>query len=373
MARRLRHLFRQPDHFDWFSAYLDERGLQKRWRLLTVAFTLTLAAIPIMMLGSPTGPDHRTTMVVSCVASLVAAVSALAWLTNWPTRQQSTLFCLAAIGCIGATCLSQSSAYGALMGCTAFAVIGGFIAFFHNLALVCLSLAVAMACAVTSAVRLIVSTGDIPLALSAFLIVLGLNIGVPFGIHSLAHTLRSDLRSSGHDSLTGVLTRRAFYQSAYALLMRGQGTYLIVILIDLDDFKRLNDTLSHQAGDRALIEVGTVLRGACPETAVIGRVGGEEFVVAVTADVADPDVLADRLCRAIALTPTQVTASIGTAYAPLSHATTSGHFDLIDGLIHQADVAMYGAKRAGGNRVQHSGQGYPPVRPAADRAPRHRP
>lgn len=355
MVRSITRWWQHADQFDWFSAYLDERGLQNRWRGATFIFTALLAVIPVALIRSPTGPDHPVTVTASVCAALSAGAGGLVWLTRWPTRRQSTLFALLATAAIATTCLSQSNPYSGLVGCTTFAVIGGFVAYFHTVALLSVNLAAALICAAATTYRLVVNTGDIALAASACLIVLALNTGVPFGIHSLTHTLRRDLRSSGHDPLTGLLNRRSFYHSAYELLMRGRdGAHLVVVLIDLDNFKKLNDTRGHAVGDQALAEVGSVLRDFSSDTAVIGRIGGEEFVIADSGDVADLAAFTERLRHAIATMSVPVTASIGTAAGAVPSTSTAANLNLIDSLIDIADAAMYEAKRAGGDRVCHS-------------------
>jgi Diguanylate cyclase, GGDEF domain len=84
---------------------------------------------------------------------------------------------------------------------------------------------------------------------------------------------------------------------------------------------------------------------------VIGRAGGEEFVIADIDSVTNPAEMAERLRQAIAGLPMQITASIGTASAPVDTDIDRG---LIDGLVGAADAAMYDAKRAGGNRIRQS-------------------
>lgn len=355
MGRSPTSWLNQPDQFDWFSAYIRERDGQTLWRAATVIFTLTLAATPAALLWSPTGPDHPLTIVVSVAAAAIGAAAGGLWLFRWPTRRQSMLFGMAATLCIAATCLSQSNPYSSLMGSTTFAVIGGFVAYFHTVGSVAAVFGTAMLTAAISAFRLMSSTGDLALTASSFLIVLALNAGVPFGIHALARALTSDLRDSGHDPLTGLLNRQAFHQSAYELLMRHTDprvAHLVIALVDLDDFKRLNDTQGHSVGDEALAGVGKALRDTCRDTAVIGRLGGEEFVVAECHTTVDPAAMAERIRHAISAIPFPVTASVGTANARLTDAGPATP-DLIDRLIRIADAAMYDAKRAGGNRVSH--------------------
>jgi diguanylate cyclase (GGDEF)-like protein len=344
----------QSDQFDWFSAYLKDRNLDTPWRAATVGFTILLAALPVMMIWSPAGPDRVAPVVLSIVAAVFGVIGAGLWLARWPTRRQSLLFCLMASASIAATCLAQSDPFEGLAGCHTFAVIGGFIAYFHTARHLVANLAVAMACAAILAARLADATGDVPLVVASLITITVINIGVPFGIYSLVHTLRTDLRSSDRDSLTGLLNRRPFYLSAYELLMRHRGspdTYLVVLMLDLDNFKRLNDTQGHAAGDEALVSIGSILMETCGSAAVIGRAGGEEFVIADIDGAADPAAMAERLRQAIAALPIRITASIGTASAPL--ATAEADQQLIDRLVRTADIAMYSAKRAGGDQICH--------------------
>lgn len=88
---------------------------------------------------------------------------------------------------------------------------------------------------------------------------------------------------------------------------------LIVVMIDLDDFKQLNDTYGHLAGDQALTAVGWVLRQNTSGSAIVGRFGGEEFVVIDAVEAAAAEQVLTRLCAAIASLPQPVTASIGAA------------------------------------------------------------
>ena len=353
MVRWARQWWQQSDQFDWFSAYLADRNLETQWRAATFGCTALLAALPILMLGSPAGPNHIATVWLSIFAAASGAISASLWLRRWPTRRQSLLLCLTGSASIAAICLAQSNPYVGLEGCHIFAVIGGYIAYFHTTKLLAGNLAVAVACTAILAGRLTAASGDLSLVAASLITVGALNIGVPFGIHSLVHTLRTDLRSSDRDSLTGLLNRRSFYHSAYELLMRHHGVadrYLVIAMVDLDNFKQLNDAQGHAAGDRALVDVSAVLRNHCRVTAVIGRAGGEEFVIADIDSATNPAAMAERLRQAIAGLPIEITASIGTASAPLD---TDVDRRLIDGLVGAADAAMYDAKRAGGNRIRH--------------------
>jgi diguanylate cyclase (GGDEF)-like protein len=130
-----------------------------------------------------------------------------------------------------------------------------------------------------------------------------------------------------------------------------------VIFCDLDGFKAVNDTHGHAAGDLVLAEVAERLRAAVRSDDIVARVGGDEFVV-VSVGVTEDELhaVADRLVHELARPVVgadgtlPVTASIGVGRADLDHVTTT---DDVDALVQLADEAMYRAKQAGKNRVDH--------------------
>ncbi|GAS88036.1 GGDEF domain-containing protein [Mycolicibacterium brisbanense] len=367
MARGVNGVPQQLHQFDWLSTYIEDRGLRRRWQWATALYTAVLATLPLLMLWSPNGPDHALSRTIAAGIAALGFLSAMVWLVHWPTRGQSSLFLLAASALTGIGCATLSNPYSALVGCVIFAVLGGFIAYFHTLRYVIGNFVVCAACATIFAVRLIKDTGDIALTVATTVMVAALNIGVPFGIRSLVHTLRSDLTVSDHDPLTGLHTRRAFYRSVQGLVrQRAAGAHLVVLVIDLDNFKLLNDTWGHARGDRALARVGAALRENCPAASVIGRLGGEEFVVADIHRTPRPNELAERICRAIAAIPFPTTASVGSASAALDAADPSRASQFLDDVIDAADLAMYAAKNAGGNQVCHYVDLQPAVAGEAD-------
>lgn len=121
------------------------------------------------------------------------------------------------------------------------------------------------------------------------------------------HRLLEEVRAlSLIDELTGLGNRRGFYTLAIQQLKVADRTQRPVDLIyaDLDDFKRINDTLGHREGDRALVDAAGALRDACRSSDIVARLGGDEFVALVLEGTADHDVgtgvvgrLQDRLAR----------------------------------------------------------------------------
>jgi diguanylate cyclase (GGDEF)-like protein len=349
---------KESDQFDWVTAYLDSHGLLTTWRRITFVFIAAFAVEPLIMLWTPAAPLHPAARGVTIVLSALGVTGAILRLKRWPTRRQSSLSLLGAMVGVAAALLMLSDPYVGLMACSTFAILGGYIAYFHSVSYLLANSAVATVCVAILSWRLIVTTGHVALTAGALIVIAGLNVGVPLGMRSLVHTLRTDLRSSDRDSLTGLHNRRSFYNSAYELIMlhrKTPGSYLVITVIDLDDFKQLNDVHGHATGDQALVAVAAALRGNCRPTAVIGRSGGEEFVVADIDTTPNPAKIAERLCDAIAAIPFEITASIGTSSVPLSEAPITPVMQLIDDLIDTSDAAMYQAKRAGGNQVCHSG------------------
>lgn len=160
-----------------------------------------------------------------------------------------------------------------------------------------------------------------------------------------------DYRSS-HDSLTNVLTPDAFERALDQLISTCRPNHVVALLyVDLDKFKEINDSLSHSAGDEALVATAASLVSHTRPDGQVGRVGGDEFVVAVPGleDRASAARVADELCLGIAgltvergQTQIAVSASIGVA---ISCEEMSG-LELMDA----ADHAMYVAKSNGGSR-----------------------
>jgi len=148
-----------------------------------------------------------------------------------------------------------------------------------------------------------------------------------------------------HDPLTGLGNRRCFLEELAGAIAARPAGGLAVLLLDLDRFKEVNDTLGHQAGDRLLVEVAERLVAATTGGGMVARLGGDEFTVLVR-DAGGPDGavrLAERLLAALAgpvrlrEIDIQVAASVGIACWP-EHG---GDPDL---LLQRADVAMYLAK-----------------------------
>ena len=114
---------------------------------MIAAVIASMAVVPAAVLVRPTLPHYPVAVVVAPVASGFGLTVALLWLIRWPTRGQSVLYALTGSGCIAAACLVQGDPLAGLLGSGAFAVLGGYIAFFHTAQYMMINFAIAMATA----------------------------------------------------------------------------------------------------------------------------------------------------------------------------------------------------------------------------------
>src|SRR5579872_4612432 len=153
------------------------------------------------------------------------------------------------------------------------------------------------------------------------------------------------------DGLTGIKTRRFFWEALSAEWKRASrsGRPFSVVLIDLDKFKEVNDSMGHFEGDLVLARVGRLLEQKSRQSNVVARYGGDEFIVLMPETGAEQaQVLAERLRQWLSSDPMlaehHITGSFGVASFPM-------HGFSIEDIIRVADAGMYVSKRSGGNRV----------------------
>ncbi|HEY4570817.1 MAG TPA: GGDEF domain-containing protein [Kribbella sp.] len=192
-------------------------------------------------------------------------------------------------------------------------------------------------------------------------------VAIPITLTAQRALLLGQLESEAQTDPKTSLTRVDWWRRRTEEMLRtarNQREPMAVLLLDIDHFKQVNDRHGHLVGDEALRAVATILRGAIRVKDVIGRFGGEEFVIALPdTGLDEATVTADRLRTAVAASPLaamcagvlddpdldpdtfQLTVSIGVAVYPTDGVT-------VDDLLLRADRAMYAAKAAGRNRVR---------------------
>lgn len=161
------------------------------------------------------------------------------------------------------------------------------------------------------------------------------------------HRLMKNLAwASEHDPLTGLLNRRGSKAILSKFLDDNPNSPLCIVLIDLDDLKSINDHYGHSAGDKALQAVGESIESIFPQSAILSRSGGDEFLIGLTGEDAD---FADELVRSYSELEKKyehegvtraITTSIGYALFPDQAATFKETFS-------KADAALYSVKRSG--------------------------
>jgi diguanylate cyclase (GGDEF)-like protein len=154
------------------------------------------------------------------------------------------------------------------------------------------------------------------------------------------------------DGLTGIKTRRFFWEALTSEWKRASrsGRPFSVVLIDLDKFKEVNDTLGHLEGDLVLARVGRLLEQKCRQSNVVARYGGDEFIILMPETSIDQaQALAERLRLWLGTDPMleehEITGSFGVASFPV-------HGFSAEDIIRVADAGMYLSKHAGGNQVR---------------------
>jgi diguanylate cyclase (GGDEF)-like protein len=199
---------------------------------------------------------------------------------------------------------------------------------------------------------------SLPLLIAVFGISMAALLGALVLIWSRNERMQVLKQQASHDPLTGLKNRRRFGEDLRTELARSrrEKTVGAVLMLDLDNFKQVNDTLGHPVGDRVIADIADVLRSRMRVTDVVARLGGDEFAVVLPrCDLDEAEDVAEAIAAAIRLhvlpgeAAPPVTASIGIAtFGPGSEGN--------DAVLSAADGAMYEAKRGGRDSIRVAGQ-----------------
>jgi diguanylate cyclase (GGDEF)-like protein len=178
-------------------------------------------------------------------------------------------------------------------------------------------------------------------------------------------------QQASHDPLTGLKNRRRFDEDLRAELARSrrERTVGALLMLDLDNFKQVNDTLGHPAGDRVIADIAGVLNARMRATDVVARLGGDEFAIVLPrCELDEAEEVADAIAAAIRQhvprgeSAPPITASIGVA----TFGADAGY----EAVLAAADNALYEAKRAGRDAVRVAGVALSPARAGTEGATR---
>ena len=174
-------------------------------------------------------------------------------------------------------------------------------------------------------------------------------LGLETEVTALKARLEIAMHAAQHDPLTGILNRAGFVTELTTRLSRDRKSQTI-LLVDLDRFKLVNDTLGHHAGDDLVRKIGSAMAAVMPPGGVLARLGGDEFGIVIEAGDQAIDEFCTMILRVCSQTrrvsghEVQVSASIGVAAQDESRSEVS--------LMRRADLALYAAKREGRNRYR---------------------
>lgn len=162
---------------------------------------------------------------------------------------------------------------------------------------------------------------------------------------------------ANYDSLTGLPNRAYFTAQVEADLERRRAGEIedltVLMIIDLDDFKHVNDTLGHMIGDRVLVETSERLRKALGKAYTVARLGGDEFIVYRSGVVQDSDLLADARLVLQSLAPAfNIMGEVFSSSASIGLVTSRDPADDLEAMMIKADLALYQAKNDGKSQVQ---------------------
>ncbi|WP_157997744.1 GGDEF domain-containing protein [Mycobacteroides stephanolepidis] len=298
----------------------------------------------------PQGPLWRSLDVI------VGAIG-IFWMLRWwfgplPTQLVSAIFATTSIAAICVGSFADSDKVTGICWMSALAVAAVYIGAFHGARLFALYWLLALSTLTLHAISLSLQQGW-AVAAAKSVEIGAVVLVMPTILHLVYPVFAHDAVSAERDQLTGLHNRRGFNGQSVRLAMtaHAQRSELSIIVVDIDRFKRINDHRGHDAGDRVIVLAALRIRVVTGDRAVVGRLGGDEFCVAMIAPVQSAIEAAEQIRIELESIDTvaMITASIGVATGrPLR---TDRPRDLVSRLIIDADNAMYTAKRDGGNRV----------------------
>jgi diguanylate cyclase (GGDEF)-like protein len=361
-GRLVRDWWREPVDYAAQVQYFTKRSLADAIRVLigvgTGLVAVVLLAIELPSAGSATTASKVT---VAMFAALTISWAVVWCYRPWPwlSRRRSIWFVVSCDIAIAAVALQDTDWLTGLYALNAFGLIGVYLMFFDGPKVLALHTLWILASTAIHGVQ-VGGAGLGGLALVAKMLMVAAGAAAtPLGIQFGIWVLRNDANESVTDPLTGLLNRRGLHLHVGDLIRDGYFTAadLVVMVVDLDRFKGVNDTFGHAVGDEVLIRSARRIKSAVRGSALVARVGGEEFVVVDVTGSGSTERITERVRAAVAAAADRapVTASVGVTSVALAkfESPEVEAAGLLDRMIGQADLAMFGAKRRGGNATVH--------------------
>ncbi|OZD06563.1 hypothetical protein CH275_10140 [Rhodococcus sp. 06-235-1A] len=304
-------------------------------------------------------------IVVVMAAASTLAVGAL-WVRGpWPAWALSVAFIVYADVGVAAVLLALVEDPVKVLPCSALlGVVGSYIAAFHGPKALLIHQVWAFAVSLRLYLAaLFTAPEDTAHANAYFVVVLLVLFAAPVLTQTLILLLRRDATNAFYDSLTGLRNRRGLFtaiESSTGGLYFGiedgvvvtESAILTAVMIDLDDFKEINDRHGHGHGDEVIRLTAERIASVFPAPAVTARLGGEEFAAVFVMTRGASVSAAERLCEVVrqASVRTPISVSVGVAHLGRS-PDPNNRQSAVNALLARADAAMYEAKRRGKNQV----------------------
>lgn len=345
--------WRLPTRYDLMVSYLRSRTLISLLRIVVGGCAGSLAIVPVAMEFSPLGPHGQVWRLLDALVGAVAVI----WMLRWwfgplPTERTSAIFAVSSVCAICIACFADADKVTGMCGLSALSLMAVYIGALHGARLITFCLGVSLAALAYQTLALGLQQGW-AVAAAKSVVTGALIIGMPPIFHLAQLALTNDAAAAMIDQLTSLHNRRGFGAQSIALAQTAMSEQaeLSMIVIDIDKFKQINDTHGHLVGDWVIAQAASKIRAITDNRAVVGRIGGEEFCVAMIAPAQAALTAAERIrvaLESMSITVV-VTASIGVS---TSHSWPNEQSaSLIGRLISEADDAMYSAKHTGGNKV----------------------
>lgn len=351
--------WRLPDQYQSFMRYLEDRGLVSACRILVGGTAFGMGLILVLMRWSAVGPQGSFWRSVNLIVVAACLIAALIWWLFPPTRLWSYTFVVGSDIAIAVASFSDVDPLARLLCCVVFASIGGYIAFFHNPTLQLGHLVFATLVTIMAGWPLLFGDSTDPgLGIAKIGVTLATVYVIPVVSQIMLAMLSSDATTSEFDPLTGLLNRRGLSRRATDIVGEqiDEHNALLVVVIDLDRFKEINDLHGHDIGDNTIIRTGLRIRLWTSQSALIARVGGDEFVVLERAPFNSVAKLSTRITTFMSgdNDVPAISSSIGIAIRTAPREVDETVDEIVSALFRVADSAMYQAKREGGNQVRAS-------------------
>ncbi|WP_164478391.1 GGDEF domain-containing protein [Mycolicibacterium stellerae] len=308
-------------------------------------------------------PSASTFASKVAVAVFVALQVFWAWVwccRSWPSRSTSLAFVFSADLAIAVMVLLDGSWVLASFGFGFFAMLSVYLVFFDGPKVLAGHIGWVLVTTAAVAVKVGVDAQlDVVDFTAKTLLSAALVAGTPLGFQAAIWALRRDANESVTDPLTSLLNRRGLHMQVGDLVRDGylNNAHVVVMVVDLDRFKGINDAFGHAVGDEVLVRSARRIKSAVRGSALVARLGGEEFVIVDLTEPGHTERVTERVLSAVAAPADRapITASMGvTSVALAKLAPEIDPAALLDTLIGHADHAMFEAKRHGGNSAIHT-------------------